>query len=173
MPIPNARADPAPPPLPPPRFIDGLANGHDVGWQFANKGLKGGFSQKSQLAPIKQGSSLHGGYMQRLNTSSKSGDLAEDDDDDESDRKSSTISNIRSSSQPDIQMGFLGAAEDDGQNATSPSSIANQRYVYLLFASAYTILDRLHLHVTLLLRHGTKDWTIENLTCSIATMICR
>jgi len=111
--------------------------------------------------------------MQRLNTSSKSGDLAEDDDDDELDRKSSTVSTIRSNSQSDIQMGFLGAAEDDRQNATSPSSIANQTYVYFLFVSAYTTLDRLHLHVTLLLRHGTKDWTIENLTCSLATVICR
>jgi hypothetical protein len=172
MPIPNARADPAPPPLPPPRFIEALARGHDVAWQLANQGLKGGFPQKSQLAPIKQGSSLHGGYLQRLNTSSKSGDLA-DDEDDESDRKSSMVSTIRSNSQSDIQMGFLGAAEDDRQNATSPSFIANQRYVSLLFVSAYTTLDRLHFHVTLLLRHGTKDWTIENLACSLATMICR
>jgi hypothetical protein len=69
--------------------------------------------------------------MQRLNTSSRSGDQAEDDDDDESDRKSSTVSTIRSNSQSDIQMGLLGAAEDDRQNAASPSSFANQRCVYL------------------------------------------
>lgn len=75
--------------------------------------------------------------MQRLNTNGKSGDQSEEVDDNESDRKSSTVSTIRSTSQPDIQMGCLGAAEEDRQKPASPSSIANQRCVYLLFVSAY------------------------------------
>ncbi|KAF7509821.1 hypothetical protein GJ744_007332 [Endocarpon pusillum] len=123
MPIPNARSDPAPPPLPPPPFIEDLARGHDTGWKFANEGA----FRNSTLAPIKQGSSLHGGYRQpRLNTNTKSDDQPELLQADELGRKSSTVSTIRCNSQPDIQMGCVGAAEEDGQKPTSPSSLANQ-----------------------------------------------
>jgi hypothetical protein len=138
MPIPKTRSDDAPPPLPPPTFIPELEHGHDAGWKFANDGVMGGF-QKSTLAPIKQGSSLHGGYVQpRLNTKSRSEDQAEEMEiDDESARKGSTVSTIRSPSQPDIQVGNLGLRDDEQQNASSPSSIANQRCVYFQFVTAY------------------------------------
>lgn len=137
MPIPNARSAIAPPPLPPPRFIPDLAHGHDAGWKFANEERKGAF-QKSTLAPIKQGSSLHGGYMQpRLNTRSVPEQQPEQLEVDESDRKSGTASTLPSPSQPDEQMGSLGATKEDRQKAASPSSIANQRCVYLSFVSVY------------------------------------
>jgi hypothetical protein len=123
--------------------MEDLAQGNDIGWKFANEALKGGF-QKSTLAPIKQGSSLHGGYTQpRLNTKNVSGDQLQDRDSEELDRKSSTVSTVRSPSEPDIHMENLGATEKDRQKATSPSSIANQRCVDLSFVSTYIIFDRL------------------------------
>lgn len=36
MPIPNARHEPAPPPLPPPRHLDDLSAGRDPGWEWGN-----------------------------------------------------------------------------------------------------------------------------------------
>ncbi|KAF1983015.1 hypothetical protein K402DRAFT_339266 [Aulographum hederae CBS 113979] len=59
MAIPNAREAP-PPPLPPPRYINELNNGHDPGWQWAN-------NQTSDTvntlfgSNVKPGSSLRGG----------------------------------------------------------------------------------------------------------------
>lgn len=47
----------APPPLPPPRFIEDLAQGHDSGWKWGNA-----FESKPTLAPIKPSSSLFGGH---------------------------------------------------------------------------------------------------------------
>ncbi|WEW55511.1 hypothetical protein PRK78_000942 [Emydomyces testavorans] len=47
----------APPPLPPPRFIEDLAQGHDSGWKWGNS-----FEGKPTLAPIKPTSSLFGGH---------------------------------------------------------------------------------------------------------------
>lgn len=61
MAIRNAREELAPPALPPPRFIEDLANGQDVGWEWGNSPENGG-SGKSTLAPIKQSSSLYGSY---------------------------------------------------------------------------------------------------------------
>lgn len=141
MPIPNARLDLAPPPLPPPPFIEDLARGHDAGWKFANEDLKGAF-RNSTLAPIKQGSSLHGGYMQpRLNTNTKSDDQPEILQADELGRKNNTVSTIHSQSQPDVQMGCVGVAEEERQKPTSPSSLANQRCVHLLFVRAFKFYD--------------------------------
>lgn len=41
MSIPNARENPVPPPLPPPRFIEDLAVGRDPGWEWKNSGMRG------------------------------------------------------------------------------------------------------------------------------------
>jgi hypothetical protein len=49
MTIPHNRPAEAPPPLPPPRFIEDLANGHDLGWRWGNSVGDGGFGK---LAPI-------------------------------------------------------------------------------------------------------------------------
>ena len=144
MPIPNARSDPAPPPLPPPTFIPDLARGHDAAWQFGNDGY-----QRSILAPIKLGSSLHGGYMQpKLNTRSRSEDQPEQLDIHESNQKSNRASTIHSPSQPEVQRGCLSAADEDRQKTASPSTMANQRCVYLLFVNAYyTSRSPLSLHL--------------------------
>ncbi len=58
-------------------------------------------------------------------------------------RKSNTISTSRSQSQPDIEMGCVGATEEERQNPASPSSLANQRWVHLLLVRAYRDLRAL------------------------------
>lgn len=57
MAIPKSNEPLAPPPLPPPRFIEDLAQGHDSGWKWGNA-----FEGKPTLAPIKPSSSLFGGH---------------------------------------------------------------------------------------------------------------
>lgn len=135
MPIPNARSDPAPPPLPPPRYNEELEYGYDPGWRFANRGF-----QKSTLAPIKQGSSLHGGYKQPSpKTETTHQQQPEEWEVVESDRRSSTVSTLCSHSQLDVKMGSLVAIEEDCQKPSSPSPTANQRCVHLLFVSTYVV----------------------------------
>jgi hypothetical protein len=120
----------APPPLPPPRYIDGLARGSDLSWELQNQGEEFGLHRK--LAPIKQSSSLFGGYMV---TRSGSG-VREDDDegvdmmdlDDEYDRKGST-STIRSPSQAELDTASLavGRMQSLTRRSTSPLAASNQR----------------------------------------------
>lgn len=43
--IPNTRYDPAPPPLPPPRYIDEIAAGSDPGWAWGNDPKGGSFGK--------------------------------------------------------------------------------------------------------------------------------
>ena len=43
--IPNARYDPAPPPLPPPRYIDDITAGSDPGWAWGNDPKGGNFGK--------------------------------------------------------------------------------------------------------------------------------
>ncbi|OJD21885.1 hypothetical protein ACJ73_06772 [Blastomyces percursus] len=64
MAIPNAKEPVAPPPLPPPRYIEDLAIGHDSGWKWGNSFEEGGFG-KPTLPPIKPSSSLLGGGHSR------------------------------------------------------------------------------------------------------------
>ncbi|PGH16451.1 hypothetical protein AJ79_01782 [Helicocarpus griseus UAMH5409] len=61
MAIPNAKEPLAPPPLPPPRYIEDLAIGHDSGWKWGNSFEEGEFG-KPTLPPIKPSSSLLGGH---------------------------------------------------------------------------------------------------------------
>jgi len=49
-----------PPPLPPPRYIEGITEGSDPGWEFENRANAEG--ERSNSAPIKAGSSLLGGH---------------------------------------------------------------------------------------------------------------
>ncbi|KKZ60257.1 hypothetical protein EMCG_05014 [[Emmonsia] crescens] len=60
MAIPHAKEPLAPPPLPPPRYIEDLAIGHDSGWKWGNSFEEGEFG-KPTLPPIKASSSLVGG----------------------------------------------------------------------------------------------------------------
>lgn len=64
-PIPNTRVDFAPPPLPPPRNIEGIDEGHDPGWRWGNTGGKGGFGSNG-LGSVSPGSSLRGNWGKRL-----------------------------------------------------------------------------------------------------------
>lgn len=52
----NTGATP-PPPLPPPRFIEGINEGSDPGWEYENRER-----DRNNAAPIKPGSSLLGGH---------------------------------------------------------------------------------------------------------------
>ncbi|KAM5435750.1 hypothetical protein MferCBS31731_006199 [Microsporum ferrugineum] len=83
MAIPRSEETIAPPPLPPPRFIEELANGHDSGWRWGNTFHPGGTGAGAaverdpkdasvgrdaaagtgtMLPPINPGSSLFGGH---------------------------------------------------------------------------------------------------------------
>lgn len=97
MTIPNARLDELPPPpLPPPKYIEDLAHGFDPGWTWGNS--KDEFASGStKLAPIRQGSSLHGGYLH--NTTGPRPDAERPDtemDLETSDRRGSSVSTLRS-----------------------------------------------------------------------------
>lgn len=48
--IPNARYDPAPPPLPPPRYIDDITAGSDPGWAWGNDPKDGSFGKARESA---------------------------------------------------------------------------------------------------------------------------
>lgn len=50
LPIPNARYDPAPPPLPPPRYIDDITAGSDPGWAWGNDPKGGEFGKARESA---------------------------------------------------------------------------------------------------------------------------
>ncbi|KAH7125346.1 hypothetical protein B0J11DRAFT_434070 [Dendryphion nanum] len=83
MAIPRARED-VPPPLPPPRHLNGLSEGQDPGWQWGNTGFGG------PRIPIKEGSSLLGGtvhvptpFHSRKSSHSQSFDDASPPDSDE------------------------------------------------------------------------------------------
>lgn len=57
MSIPTRQVEDAPPPLPPPRFIQDLEDGHDIVQERENTQSKSG-----DLPPIREGSSLLGGF---------------------------------------------------------------------------------------------------------------
>src|ERR1700733_10555013 len=127
MTIPNSRPAEAPPPLPPPRFTPGLENGHDLSWAWSNSMREGGIGK---LAPIKQSSSLNGGYMRALPERSRDEEAMEEMDvDGEFDRRGSNVSTIRSPSHPELFPGTLGYIQSGGKRTPSPSAISNQRLV--------------------------------------------
>lgn len=95
--IPGACFDEPPPPLPPPRYNEELAQGIDVAWSWGNSDP---FNSTRRLAPIKPGSSLHGGYMDAR----RSRDADGMDLDDDFARRGSTVSTIRSPSQANIHL---------------------------------------------------------------------
>jgi hypothetical protein len=128
MTIPHNRPAEAPPPLPPPRFIEDLANGHDLGWRWGNSGFDGGFGK---LAPIKQSSSLNGGYRRPpMDASRDEEGIEEMDVDGDFDRRGSTVSTIRSPSHPEVVPGSLGYIQSGGKTTPSPSAASNQRLAH-------------------------------------------
>jgi hypothetical protein len=132
MGIPSIRSVDAPPPLPPPQFIEDLAQGNDLSWELQNRGEE--FGPHRKLAPIKHNSSLYGGYMAPIRQST--GGIHGDDDegidmmemDGEYDRKGST-STIRSPSQAELDTASLavGRMQPLTRRPTSPLVASNQR----------------------------------------------
>lgn len=123
MVIPGARLDDVPPPLSPPRYNDDLAHGVDIAWKWANNDS---FDNRRQLAPIRQGSSLHGSYMESRShfAHGRDDDDMMDLDDDDYARRSSNVSTVRSPSAAEIRFG--GAVPALVRKPPSPS-LANQR----------------------------------------------
>jgi len=133
MTIPNTRFEEAPPPLPPPRFIEDLARGIDLAWSLGNGHELGG---SRKLAPIKPGSSLFGGYK----NSRVGRDNEADDDfhgmeiDQDFERRGSTVSTIRSPSQAEINT--ARTIQNGIRRPSSPvTPTTNQRSVTTSFFS--------------------------------------
>lgn len=130
MGIPSIRYMEVPPPLPPPRYIDGLARGNDLSWELQNRGEE--FGPNRKLAPIKHNSSMFGGYMAPARGSSGRDDDDEGVDmmelDDEYHRKGST-STIRSPSQAELDTASLavGRMQSLARRPPSPLASSNQR----------------------------------------------
>ncbi|KAK4946279.1 hypothetical protein LTR66_014307, partial [Elasticomyces elasticus] len=112
MPIPSVRGSP-PPPLPPPRHIDGMDSGQDPGWQWGN----GANTLKSGKAvSVRPGSSLLGGGSQiqharreSLNDTSNSVDQG---------RRGSSISTvIPSRKDTDMTEDGLSYSDEDGSSS--------------------------------------------------------
>ena len=145
MAIPHNRPAEAPPPLPPPRFIEDLANGHDLGWRWGNSFGDGG---SGRLAPIKPSSSLNGGYRRSLIDTNRDEEGAEEMDvDGDFDRRGSTVSTIRSPSHPEVFPGSLGYIHSGGKRTPSPSALSNQRLAHFSFLNPVASRsDFLHPH---------------------------
>ena len=118
MSIPHARQDVAPPPLPPPQYIGELAHGHDAGWQWGNSGTFG----RKELAPIKPGSSLYGGYKKR-----QIEEREEEMGGSQWERRESTIT-VKSPSGREIKREWE-KQNDEGYHSLSGSSLINLRLV--------------------------------------------
>ncbi|KIV85679.1 hypothetical protein PV11_01346 [Exophiala sideris] len=101
--IPGVRFDDPPPPLPPPRYNEELAQGIDLAWTWGNSDP---FKSERRLAPINPGSSLYRGYMESRRNSGRSEESENVDMDDDYYRRGSTVSTVRSPSQADIRAGF-------------------------------------------------------------------
>ena len=133
MAIPGVRLPNAPPPLPPPRWNDTLANGVDLGWRWANV--------DSRLAPIKPGSSLRAGYPEsrRSPTARTSTDADEMLLDDDTEQRGSALPNLRSPSS-------FGSAStrpipQPERRPSSPGSSVNQRYVKICPCASNRVRD--------------------------------
>ncbi|EXJ80192.1 hypothetical protein A1O1_08334 [Capronia coronata CBS 617.96] len=123
MPIPGARFDDAPPPLPPPRYNEDLAQGVDVAWSWANSDPFN--STPRRLAPIKPSSSLYGGYLYSRRNSARSRDDEMDMDSDYP-RRGSDVSTVKSAGQTAVPK--AGQIPTLTRKPPSPAtSMANQR----------------------------------------------
>ena len=107
--IPNSRGSPAPPPLPPPRYIEDLALGSDPGWHWGNSGGQGESGNK--FGPTSPRSSIsQGSWNMRKEMEAGSDDFGEG-------RRDSSTSTIRSPPRNDF---------DEGYHSLSGTSIAYQ-----------------------------------------------
>lgn len=68
--ISSLKSESPPPPLPPPRYIEGLNEGQDAGWHFANRNTNNCINDNNEPSPgksgsaasVRSGSSLLGGH---------------------------------------------------------------------------------------------------------------
>jgi hypothetical protein len=119
MAIPRAREAP-PPPLPPPRHIDGLYNGQDPGWKYGN-GRQHDANANGQYASVKPGSSLLGGGV---------GDQEYGDHYDYRDSRRGSIMSLTIPIDPEMQgADGLEHSDDDRNSLPRPAAMANFRYV--------------------------------------------
>lgn len=122
MTVPNARMDEpfAPPPLPPPRYIEDLAAGSDPGWQWGNTPNHGGFGGNFGSARSPS-SSLRGSWDQRMEDEG----LPERPD---YSRRGSSSATIKSPARLDRTYDFSRNV-DEGYHSLSGSSFSSHRSV--------------------------------------------
>lgn len=124
MAIPNARESP-PPPLPPPRYISELSDGHDPGWQWGNSPDGPGFG-RSAFGSVKPGSSLLGGRRSSEQTKQDKPLEHVERPGLHSARRGSSMSTIKVSD-AELSSESLEHSDEDRDGSRRPS-IANFRY---------------------------------------------
>jgi len=112
MAIPNARASP-PPPLPPPRHIHDLNNGHDLSWQWSG-------AVNGTPSSVKSGSSLLGGSQV------KSEKLGEGGENIGLDGRRGSMTSMITPSESDLAGEAMDLSDEDRNGARRPS-LANYR----------------------------------------------
>ena len=122
MAVPNLRAQEqqVPPPLPPPRHIEGLAAGSDPGWKWGNTPNPGGFGGYSGNA-FSSSSSFRGSCDSRM-------DDEEMEEPPGYSRRGSSEATIKPSSGVERKYDF-SRNFDEGYHSLSGSSISNYRLV--------------------------------------------
>lgn len=137
LPIPNGRPEEAPPPLPPPRIIDDLANGQDQGWKWGNRESENERSRPA-LAPIKPGSSLFGGYHAGGTGGSMRSEWGENQYEHNKDAiRAGAVSTIRSPAEPEIKVeGFGSSIPSTRKSAANNAEATNHRLVSVTSPSA-------------------------------------
>lgn len=133
--VPGARGDDqfAPPPLPPPRYIEDLAAGSDPGWKWGNTPNHGGFGGGILGNPRSPSSSLRGSRDQRMEDEG----LPERPD---YSRHGSSNATIKSSAGFDRTYDFSRNV-DEGYHSLSGSSLSNHRSVDIgVFAPSFSFI---------------------------------
>ncbi|KAL9115534.1 MAG: hypothetical protein Q9227_000855 [Pyrenula ochraceoflavens] len=103
MPIPNRSMEDVPPALPPPRHLEALENGRDIGWTLGNTGAENSYGSPS-LAPIRN-SSLSGGFpAASFGGRRRDGDRGNRLDREKSNRANESAPPFRSPSDPKVKV---------------------------------------------------------------------
>jgi len=165
MAIPNAREAP-PPPLPPPRYINDLSNGHDPGWQWTNN--RGD-------APVvgKTYGSVKSGSSSRRGGQDSSQEISVEDDGPFYFGASRRASSITTTNTVDTSTMQGDSPENSDQDRSRPS-LSNHRYVqtcsddihsqhlatgwtFAILRSAFFCLKTIRLTITVALGFRVRD----------------